>query len=152
MRDRFTATDVAGVELVPRAGVEPATFRLGGGRSILLSYRGSVRENDKPGFARLVFDGGAEEDRTPDLRIANATLSQLSYGPVNQAADFNRRTVTCHPRPGARELPIVGRLRAVASDGYDKFLEFVRNYDWPLSAPPLIRWSPPQNSGGQPKS
>ena len=26
--------------------------------------------------------GGAEEDRTPDLRIANATLSQLSYGPM----------------------------------------------------------------------
>ena len=25
--------------------------------------------------------GGAEGDRTPDLRIANATLSQLSYGP-----------------------------------------------------------------------
>ena len=25
--------------------------------------------------------GGAEEDRTPDLRIANATLSQLSYSP-----------------------------------------------------------------------
>lgn len=29
------------------------------------------------------FDcGGAEEDRTPDLRIANATLSQLSYRPT----------------------------------------------------------------------
>lgn len=27
-------------------------------------------------------DGGAEEDRTPDLRIANATLSQLSYRPI----------------------------------------------------------------------
>jgi hypothetical protein len=27
--------------------------------------------------------GGAEEDRTPDLRIANATLSQLSYRPMN---------------------------------------------------------------------
>ncbi len=27
-------------------------------------------------------NGGAEEDRTPDLRIANATLSQLSYGPI----------------------------------------------------------------------
>src|ERR1043166_7703017 len=27
-------------------------------------------------------NGGAEGDRTPDLRIANATLSQLSYGPV----------------------------------------------------------------------
>ena len=28
--------------------------------------------------------GGAEGDRTPDLRIANATLSQLSYGPNSQ--------------------------------------------------------------------
>ncbi len=26
--------------------------------------------------------GGTEEDRIPDLRIANATLSQLSYGPI----------------------------------------------------------------------
>ncbi len=26
--------------------------------------------------------GGAEEDRTLDLRIANAALSQLSYGPT----------------------------------------------------------------------
>ena len=30
----------------------------------------------------IYFNGGAEEDRTPDLRIANATLSQLSYGPT----------------------------------------------------------------------
>src|SRR3954470_14051556 len=28
------------------------------------------------------FECGAEEDRTPDLRIANATLSQLSYRPM----------------------------------------------------------------------
>jgi hypothetical protein len=28
--------------------------------------------------------GGAEEDRTPDLRIANATLSQLSYRPTRR--------------------------------------------------------------------
>ncbi len=28
--------------------------------------------------------GGAEGDRTPDLRIANATLSQLSYGPTTR--------------------------------------------------------------------
>jgi hypothetical protein len=27
--------------------------------------------------------GGDEEDRTPDLRIANATLSQLSYVPIH---------------------------------------------------------------------
>ena len=31
---------------------------------------------------RYVEIGGAEEDRTPDLRIANATLSQLSYRPI----------------------------------------------------------------------
>ena len=34
--------------------------------------------------------GGAEEDRTPDLRIANATLSQLSYGPG--ACSFARQS------------------------------------------------------------
>jgi len=32
--------------------------------------------------------GGDEEDRTPDLRIANATLSQLSYVPIIRF-DFN---------------------------------------------------------------
>ena len=30
----------------------------------------------------LKRDGGVEEDRTPDLRIANAALSQLSYHPM----------------------------------------------------------------------
>ncbi len=29
-----------------------------------------------------LFNGGDEEDRTPDLRIANASLSQLSYTPT----------------------------------------------------------------------
>jgi hypothetical protein len=33
---------------------------------------------------RFVVIGGDEEDRTPDLRIANATLSQLSYIPGEQ--------------------------------------------------------------------
>jgi hypothetical protein len=33
----------------------------------------------------LVSSGGEEEDRTPDLRIANATLSQLSYPPTASA-------------------------------------------------------------------
>ncbi len=50
------------------------TFRLGGGRSIRLSYRGGKNGTDSK-------NGGAEENRTLDLRIANATLSQLSYGP-----------------------------------------------------------------------
>ncbi len=30
----------------------------------------------------LISDGGPKEDRTPDLRIANAALSQLSYRPT----------------------------------------------------------------------
>jgi hypothetical protein len=34
-------------------------------------------------------DGGEEEDRTPDLRIANATLSQLSYPPTAAASLAN---------------------------------------------------------------
>src|SRR5258707_3160626 len=33
-------------------------------------------------FCLKSVDGGAEGDRTPDLRIANATLSELSYGPI----------------------------------------------------------------------
>ena len=32
-------------------------------------------------LALIRCGGGEEEDRTPDLRIANATLSQLSYPP-----------------------------------------------------------------------
>jgi hypothetical protein len=57
--------------MVPRRRVERPTWRLGGARSIHLSYRGGDG-----------LIGGAEEDRTPDLCIANASLSQLSYGPV----------------------------------------------------------------------
>ncbi len=45
--------------------------------------------------------GGAEEDRTPDLRIANATLSQLSYRPNEardssiSAADLKQKRLRC---------------------------------------------------------
>jgi hypothetical protein len=37
--------------------------------------------SDQPTWGRRNSVGGDEEDRTPDLRIANATLSQLSYVP-----------------------------------------------------------------------
>ncbi len=44
--------------------------------------RGKAR-NDKANREQLALkSGGVEEDRTPDLRIANATLSQLSYDPT----------------------------------------------------------------------
>jgi hypothetical protein len=40
---------------------------------------------EKQGF------GGVEEDRTPDLRIANATLSQLSYHPSERGGFYPNR-------------------------------------------------------------
>ena len=44
--------------------------------------RGKAR-NDKANREQLALkSGGDEEDRTPDLRIANAALSQLSYIPT----------------------------------------------------------------------
>ena len=52
-----------------------------------------------PADWRGIGNGGAEEDRTPDLRIANATLSQLSYGPTSDRillAEMPR----CHPIKG----------------------------------------------------
>ena len=50
--------------------------------------------------------GGEEEDRTPDLRIANATLSQLSYPPTE------RRKIIAEPtQAGARGR---GRLAGCA--------------------------------------
>ncbi len=42
--------------------------------------------------ASIVRYSGAEEIRTPDLRIANATLSQLSYRPdLFQLVYFNQK-------------------------------------------------------------
>ncbi len=42
--------------------------------------------------------GGASRDRTDDLRVANATLSQLSYGPVrlerSEAAGLDARPIS----------------------------------------------------------
>jgi hypothetical protein len=40
-----------------------------------------------------MLSGGEEEDRTPDLRIANATLSQLSYPPTVAPSLPNRQPI-----------------------------------------------------------
>ena len=99
MAPETVAESVVGV----RAAAPPGAGR--GGRR----YRWPVRRGDRKAVAVVVTDcrmhsvrdsgsqtkkasamaglfgdrnGGAEEDRTPDLRIANATLSQLSYRPT----------------------------------------------------------------------
>ena len=42
------------------------------------------------------WSGGASRDRTDDLRVANATLSQLSYGPFREpiGSSWSRRGPT----------------------------------------------------------
>ena len=49
-----------------------------------VTLTGHLRRMRALGLLAQVFEliGGAAGDRTPDLRIANATLSQLSYRPV----------------------------------------------------------------------
>ena len=42
----------------------------------------SPEKQEGPRIRALEVRGGDEEDRTPDLRIANAALSQLSYFPT----------------------------------------------------------------------
>ena len=48
----------------------------------------------------LRFDfGGDEEDRTPDLRIANAALSQLSYVPIESQFYLENSLGTMNKQP-----------------------------------------------------
>ena len=74
---------------------------------------------------------GAEEDRTPNLGIANAALSQLSYRPVNGGrlrGVAHRETMVWQPegdvQPAGR-----GALQWRPVDGF---------------SPPFIRFSPMQ--------
>ena len=66
-------------DLVGRGGLEPPTSRLSGVRSNHLSYR------PQPCLFTLKSEcefGGANRDRTDDLKLAKLALSQLSYGPL----------------------------------------------------------------------
>ena len=47
-----------------------------------ISVGGARDEKSRPPGGEFEFSGGADGDRTHDLSIANATLSQLSYGPT----------------------------------------------------------------------
>jgi hypothetical protein len=64
----------------------------------------------------LVYGGGEEEDRTPDLRIANAALSQLSYPPTSDFILYRRPArVGLDRRPARR-----GSAHAVSAGQFDK--------------------------------
>ena len=54
-------------------------------------------------LSTIVLDGGAKEDRTPDLLRAKQALSQLSYGPVSDHAAHQQLVglgrFNCRPHP-----------------------------------------------------
>ena len=58
---------------------------------------------------------GAEGDRTPDLSVANAALSQLSYGPEELAA----LAAEINPARGLANETSHGRDRIRTCDLYD---------------------------------
>ncbi len=67
--------------LSDRRDMACGTRKVGG----IPAQRGESTDVKKPNREGLGFEsGGGEEDRTPDLRIANATLSQLSYPPTKR--------------------------------------------------------------------
>jgi hypothetical protein len=77
--------DVFGQEKSPRALILKGFLIFPASLEILRDYPG----------------GGEEEDRTPDLRIANATLSQLSYPPTAARSLAKAARDPWHPRePG----------------------------------------------------
>ena len=63
--------------------------------------RGSGNEKGPRERALLLGIGGVEGDRTLDLGIANAALSQLSYHPTEEAGFY--------PRPVNRNNPDLSR-------------------------------------------
>ncbi len=75
----------AATSIAPYPGAAPRGGQMGG-QGISLAQRGGHLPKEKArrslGSAGFLNSGGAKEDRTPDLVIANDALSQLSYGPT----------------------------------------------------------------------
>ena len=74
-----------------------------------------------PAEALAKAGGGAGEDRTPDLLIANEALSQLSYGPATSpdrpGNDRFGRNLRRASRPFTKAAPAVSRSRGAVIRG-----------------------------------
>src|SRR6266849_115153 len=68
---------------------------------------------------------GVEEDRTPDLRIANATLSQLSYHPLESRGFYRKPNAAGYHRLMQISPPF----------GYQDVVPFHKNQKVRLPAP-----------------
>ncbi len=72
-------------------------------QTLLANLRQATKKPTGVGFRSSV--GGDEEDRTPDLRIANATLSQLSYVPTEREIVVQTKSGTLRPKRACKQLP-----------------------------------------------
>ncbi len=80
-----------------------------------------IHEHSFLSFRRLL-DGGAKEDRTPDLLRAKQALSQLSYGPVSdhaahqQLVGLGRFELPTSPLSGVRSNQLSYRPNRLTSE------------------------------------
>ena len=90
--------------MAPRAGVEPATFRLGGGRSIRLSYRGNgvrsvqgLSRGFNPGSARALLDAplGCAEGPATRRQAGGVRPSPSGNSKRNRTLSTGRTRMTC---------------------------------------------------------
>ncbi len=88
--------------MAPQVGLEPTTLRLTAECSAIELLRSKIK---LVGFS---ISDGREEDRTPDLRIANAALSQLSYTPKNEGASYLPTFGLSRTRP-VKNLPFAAK-------------------------------------------
>ena len=65
------------------------------------------------------MNGGAMESRTPDLRVANATLYQLSYDPTKEAPSVPAESQLVQ-RKAALAFHAVDAALCTGYDGFEK--------------------------------
>ena len=85
-------------------------------------------------LSTIVLDGGAKEDRTPDLLRAKQALSQLSYGPVSdhaahqQLVGLGRFELPTSPLSGVRSNQLSYRPNRLTSG--------IKQFVWELMKKP----------------